>query len=107
MEIRASDPLCLFSAKWLFSLISVGLLCDQGMVIKVIDLHGLFDIIKSPGGNFFSFHASFVQNLVNIRDTLFPFLTSCSDRGELLLKDVVQEFLNLHITKTASCIVIL
>ena len=83
LELFGFEAFCLFG--------------DQGMIFKVVDLHGILYISERLCGYLFCLNGALVKNFIDSGNVLFPFLTACTDRCQFLLKNVVQEFLYLDI----------
>ena len=65
---------------------------QQIVAVKVVDPHGMADVVQCLRGSGAGFFASGAQNLVHVRQARRPVLPPRTDGRQLRLQHVVQEF---------------
>ena len=80
-------------------------LFQQIVICEVVDAHGVTNIVQCFGGGFSGCGAALFQNVVYVRQVFLPHFTAVTDRFELGLNNVIQEFLYFYVAQATALIV--
>src|SRR5574344_90084 len=86
---------------------ALSLFCNKIHIIKIVYLHCSSNFIKRSTGCFTCFFTSCLKHIVNSRYIFLKFFSAISDRFKFFLKHCIQEFLNFHISKPTSLVMLL